>query len=87
MALSIHWPQAIGWLWARNEGNQANLACLEQKARELAASAKNKKKAETEWEVFLKESHLEQDWAMESEFRSFLSTGEALADYRGCRLW
>jgi hypothetical protein len=87
VALSIHWPQAIGWLWSKTDGEEANLARLEQKARELAASTKDKDEADMEWEAFLKEAHLDQDWALDSEFRTFLAAGDILGNYRGCRLW
>lgn len=88
VALSIHWPQAIGWLWSKTDGEEANLARLEQKARELDASGKDKNEADREWEAFLKEARLDQDWALDSEFRRFLAAGnDVLGNYRGCRLW
>ena len=85
VALSIHWPQAIGWLWAKNDGDQPSLTRLDQKARELAKG--DGEKADASWAAYLKESQIEQEWALETEFRKFLATGESLSDYQGCRLW
>jgi hypothetical protein len=87
VALSIHWPQAIGWLWVKRDGKLSSLAWMEQKARELASNAKDKNEADTAWEASLKEAHFCQDWAFDAEFRSFLAAGEVLGDYQGCRLW
>jgi hypothetical protein len=87
VALSIHWPQAIGWLWVKHDRKQSSLAWMEQKARELASNAKDKNEADTAWEASLKEAHFCQDWALDAEFRSFLAAGEVLGDYQGCRLW
>jgi hypothetical protein len=87
VALSIHWPQAIGWLWVKRDGEQSSLAWMEHKARELASNAKDEKEADVAGEASLKEDHFSQDWALGAEFRSFLVSGEVIGDYQGCRLW
>ena len=87
VALSINWPQAIGWLWVPSGNSQPSLARLEEKAKQLAENKTEDVSTEKAWADYLGEMGLQQEWVLEREFREFLATGEALSKYQGCRLW
>jgi KAP family P-loop domain/Putative peptidoglycan binding domain len=95
VVLSIHWPQALGWLRTVVErkadgraeaANATLLSVVEEKAMGLAA-AKGREEADAQWREFLQQHGLDLPWAADGGFREFLAAGESLRHYEASGLW
>ena len=87
VTLAICWPQAISWLWTLQDSQTSCLEVLEKQARQLQKKFPKGEDADKAWTTFLEKQHLAQDWAVDSDFRQFLGSGESLSQYQGCCLW